>query len=81
MNLVQQKLRHSHLSEFNWSCLLIKLLKMYVYIWECKLPSLLMSLRRPIDKDKTEVYVLNLIAFTVAWYLPLFTWFQASAAK
>jgi len=39
---------------------------MYVYIWECKLPSLLMSLRRPIDKDKTEVYVLNLIAFTVA---------------
>jgi len=39
---------------------------MYVHIRECKLPSLLMSLRRPINKDETELYILHLIAFTVA---------------
>jgi len=40
---------------------------MYLRIWERKLPGLLMSFRRPIDKDKTEVYILHLVAFTIAW--------------
>jgi len=66
MNLFQQKLRHLHLRVCNSSCLLIKLFKMYLRIWERKLLSLLMSLRRPIDRDKTKVYILHLVAFSVA---------------